>query len=540
MYCRILSFLWLFICLLIFDSCNVTEPDPYYNTETEKRVTGILYSSSFDTSTVYTTNHMATFRIDSVSTNIKNVYLQIDNGYVQPVTLNNKSFQLYIAPEQFDDGKHVCHLGIVVENRGLLSELNISSLTYEFCFNSYSGKKLPTGIAKIDTSGYPVVSWNPCPDMYFTSYQLQRIVGTDTSTIAALTGRSDTSFTDSNCPEIYGFNTISYRLITNSKYRTYKSTVKSINYIGGLQKLTFTKASNGCQFLLPCPDGKLIVGGDYTQMEHYDIYANQKYGGVSSADNCYRFNKQKTKILARNIYNEYCEFFDFNTTIANKHTVNYGISGSSSTLLGSTAVEAYSDVLFLLYAVNDGTSGETKWHTMLYDLNKEKMIKRDIIDSAYQQSCYPSPIDGCVYLRNNTNGAMSLLNVKDTAHITQTVIGSTGLFNSLRCTNAGEVVILSNKDVNVYDANLNLLRQLHLSKAPNQFYFNSNIAVVALPANSSGMQTIEIYNLTTLQLIRRIYLTFPYFNIILFDNNDIVFETSSDIYAYLSTYYKLK
>ncbi|MBI2420377.1 MAG: hypothetical protein HYV28_21155 [Ignavibacteriales bacterium] len=187
--------------LLHFTSCDVAEPDPVYNKNSEKQCFGILYSANLDTVNAYHTTSTIEFRLDSTNIDIKQVLIYIDS--LMPVTaiLNNLTFTFIVYPQALSDGLHTGVISIVDKNMGLFTANNIGALYFQFHFTTYSNWPSRASIKKIDAFKYPMITWKPCKDGGFKYYKVVRVFGAVTNPISTANSSVVYSNKGSTCPK---------------------------------------------------------------------------------------------------------------------------------------------------------------------------------------------------------------------------------------------------------------------------------------------------------------------------------------------------
>ncbi|MBI2417613.1 MAG: hypothetical protein HYV28_06860 [Ignavibacteriales bacterium] len=522
--------IFFFLIIFLFSSCEVTEPERAYNKDADKTVTGALTASSFDTSKIYQSPMTINFRLDSLNFKIDKINIFIDEQ--NPITMGSNSniFSYTIYPSQLASGRHTAVISVVPEKFGLYTANGVGVLNYGFPFYTYAWPDLGISITKIDTAGKPTISWSECRDYYFKGYKIirQTLLGTDT--VATISERTKTTYRDSTCPELYGFNAFNYKIVAYNQFTSYVTSVKTVSYFSGLTKLPFTASLRPLEFL-PCPDGSLIycVSNSFV---HANIKTNTILSTVYSEEGLNLiFNRNKNKLFFSGYHLNLPYIFDYNGTLSNCRGVNLG----SNIMNGNGIIELAPDILFLPYTEYTTSSGLVEKFIVFFDPNTNKIIKK--FKSNFSVSQYfASQKNWEVFTSKSNNDTLFVIDALDTANISLKTVGKVGQFINLKSLQSGEILIQKKNSISVHDGQLKVLRSITFPEDIFRMTVNNDIIAVVTRNAVSGVNTIWVYELATLQLRKKIMLSNTIYEIILFENSEIVFYIYGSNY---NTYFKL-
>ncbi len=484
-----------FLLLFLLESCEVTEPERFFNKETEKNVSGILYSDNYDSAKVFTANGVINFRLDSLNFQIKDVYISVDSSQFSKIYLNNgNSFTYTVSPFYRHDGYHSLIISVSGKGKGLYTVNNVGLLNYLVRYKTYSGDSLKSSIDSVNLSGKPIITWKKVNDMFFTAYKLVRMYSTQTDTVAVITDPAVTSFTDENCPEIYGFGVVSYKIVVCSKFKQNPSTVKTCDNFSMLTKLPY---QNDLGQYVAAPGRGLIHTPSFSKFVHADLIDSTVYSSINFAYlGGMKFSIKKNLFLFYNTNPSQAIFqADFSKTLSNIKTISLtdGSSGQSFRL-----EEIFTDK-WLIFSNN--LSGVRK--LILYDVltGETKPLQLSNI-TKYQSNNMTSNRDGLVY---STDGnAVYQLDARDTAHISFKVWMNLPKIQAINRVKQDQFLAVQSNQISTRDQDFNLIRQELFPKFIYDWSSYDNICAVCLEESAGHLYQLKVYDLNTFTALKTI------------------------------------
>ena len=518
-------------------SCDITEPDRYYNSEPEKIVFGILSAQNYDSTKVYVNPEIILFTLDSTNFSVKQVNLFFDdNTPIIISNLNNNSFPFYLNPNNIPDGRHELIISIVGKNKGLLSLNNVGVLNYKLSISTSSGNNLVTEIDSVVILDKPVIYWEANIDPYFKSYKIVRNLNKVIDTLTTILNSEVTSYKDISYPDIYGKKVVSYQLVTESNYHTYVSQFKEVDNMLVFDESPLKESIYYNSFLAMEPNNIVFHNLPNYGMKNINITSLQNNGFTTchlQRDLKFNFNYDKV-ISTTNEYESGLNITEISNSQLNFNSYVY----NNTRFQYLSYVEVYPNVLFLSYL---NLSNPSKNGFIFFNLNNFTFFKEVAIDNlpAPGELLAISSNQYAYYKKSYNSNSIYRIDLRDTSNISASFIKEIQGFKKLKHIDSGKIYLEQEGEISICDLDL----QPQITFATNDSIINSNInnniAVLYIKEQSSGLNCVRILNLSNLVEVRKFYISFDIKNIILYPNDLIVFE-NYDQNTNSSEYYKLK
>lgn len=530
----LLSVIYIFT-VFIFVSCEVTEPERFYNKDAEKQINGYLFVSNYDSTKAYTDEESIQLRIEKNDFVMKRINVFIDEqlklSFDVPNT-NSYTFSYTIKPGEYSDGRHVMVVSVVAQNKGLLSLNNIGTLNFGVPFLTYSAESLKTEIKNIEVNEKPEIHWEESKDIFFKNYKVVRNISNQIDTVAVISDSKITMYRDNSYPDIYGRQIASYQVITNSIYSTYASKFVSFDNLSIFTELPFKESIRMNSFVAN-KDGSLILFSqkDY-KIKHVNLSTNTVYGTLSST----ALNKMLLTSKADKVVCAY----DYAMGPLNIITVNNTITSFNSYPLARQAVEdlSFQEIYPGLLLVSYGYYDVAKRFLGLFDLNSCTFLREvDFQEGRNFGSLLTSDGKGMAYYKRYIGSAVYKIDATDPDNIKTTELMSLPDLRNLSALGNSTVFVEKASSIAICDQNLNVIKQKQLASSILQSGRNENIEAVITKENLYS--NIEIYDIKTLNLVRKIAIGFEVKSVIVLPDNSLIISNSSrdDVNA---VYFKLK
>lgn len=522
------------LVVFVFVSCEVTEPERFYNTEAEKKINGFLYVNNYDSTKAYTENATINLRIENVDFLMKHINVFIDedlkSSFDVPST-RSYTFSYSIKPAQYNDGRHLMVVSVVAQNKGLLSLNNIGALNFGIPFITYSAESLKTEITNIEVKEKPEIHWVESKDMFFKNYKVVRNIRNIIDTVAVISDRKVTTYRDDSYPDIYGKQVASYQLITNSAYSSYVSKFVSFDNLSIFTELPFRESIRINSFVT-LKDGSLILFSqkDYA-VKHVNLFSGTVYGTLNStALNKMLLTSKGDKVVCA---------YDYAMGPLNIISVGNTVTAFNSYPLGRQVVEdlSFQEIFPGKLLVSYGYYDVDKRFLGLFDLNSCS-FDREVTFQEGRNFGYLLTSDrkGMAYYKRFLGSLIYKIDATNTDNIKTSELMSLPDLRYLYALDNGTLYLEKGNSIAVCDQNLKVIKERQFAGSISQSGRNENIAVVLTKDNLYS--NVEIYDIKTLNLIRKIAIGFDVKSLIVLPDNTLIISNSTmdDVNA---VYYKL-
>lgn len=530
-----LSFVISILSLIV--SCDVTEPDRYYNTEPEKTTFGILTAQNYDSTKVYINPENILFTIDSTNFRVKQINLFFDDR--SPIVINNlfnNSFSFYFNPSNIADGKHELIISVVGKNKGLLSLNNVGVLNYKISIYTSSGNSLATEIDSVVILDKPTIYWKASADPYFKSYKVVRKLNGVSDTLTTILSPEIVSYKDITYPDIYGKKVVSYQLVTESDYHIYVSQFKEIDNLSIFQELPLKESIYFNSFLALNSENLIFYNLPNYGMKNVNITSLVSSGFA----NCHlqrdlKFNFYRDKVISTtNEYESGLNISDLNNSQLNFN--NYVYNNIRFQYL--TYEEIFPNVLFLSYLNLNNPSTNS---FVFFNIDNLSFFKPTVIENL------PAPgelltitSNRLAYYKKYFNGDdIYIIDLNDTSNISATFLKQIPGFRKMKYIDSNLLYVEKNGELSICNQDLQAQFTLPINDSIINSNSNTSIVVLYTKETNSGFNCVRIFNLSNLTEIKKFYTSFEINNIILYSDNSIVFENYNQNNS-SSEYYKLK
>lgn len=244
--------------LLSFYSCDLTEPERFYNDEPEKPQQGSVNFFDLDDTKHYAGHLTIKFKVDdlSFSTAALNVYLDEKLIWTHNSSTDTIEFQIYTPG--YSEGLHTLRVHLVAKGMGYFTLFNVPSL--EFIKQLYFDQSVPTAVT---LSGYewdgmhPRLNWTKSNSLNFDHYKIEKSNYGVYQTVYKIYDIDSTSFLIADIYKACSPDFGTYRISVSNSVAIASS--NSINIKYGKQLPFKLIESNGGNWFTEVPDKNLIA-----------------------------------------------------------------------------------------------------------------------------------------------------------------------------------------------------------------------------------------------------------------------------------------
>ena len=246
------------VALLSFYSCDLTEPERFYNDEPEKPQQGSVNFFDLDDTKHYAGHLTIKFKVDdlSFSTAALNVYLDEKLIWTHNSSTDTIEFQIYTPG--YSEGVHTLRVHLVAKGMGYFTLFNVPSL--EFVKQLYFDQSIPEAVT---LSGYewdgmhPKLNWTKSNSLNFDHYIIEKSNYGVFHTVYDIYDIDSTSFIIADIYKACSADFGNYRISVSNSVESAPS--NSINVKYGKQ-LPFIMQEYGSQnSFCAIPDKNIIV-----------------------------------------------------------------------------------------------------------------------------------------------------------------------------------------------------------------------------------------------------------------------------------------
>lgn len=165
----------LFILTVLTFSCDLTEPERFYNEEPEKIQQGAINFFDLDETKHYAGHLKIKFKVDDLSFNTAAVNVFLDQKLIWTLNSSADTTEFQIYTPGYSEGLHTLRVHVVSKGMGYFTLLNIPSL--EFTKQLYFDQSIPESVTLTgyDWDGmHPKIRWTKSNSLNFDHYIIEK------------------------------------------------------------------------------------------------------------------------------------------------------------------------------------------------------------------------------------------------------------------------------------------------------------------------------------------------------------------------------
>lgn len=222
---------FLFAGLLLFSSCNITNPPAYDNSLAHKPTLNQWAIHGVSPGQII--SGTITVSLDSLPANLNVAQVLLSTTNYQSIALHTP-YKFVVNSSQMREGPDTLTFSVILAPDSSLGLLNaLSTVGFTISLPVIVDNKPPTKAQNVKCvwADHPVVTWSPNQDVNFRGYVVRRywpFIPNGNSAIDTIFNRQTTSFTDTTVAPVYG-NLVRYAVDTwNGTTETVGDTVTTV------------------------------------------------------------------------------------------------------------------------------------------------------------------------------------------------------------------------------------------------------------------------------------------------------------------------
>lgn len=224
-------FIILFTSFLIFSSCDLTEPDRFYNSEPEETQNGAINFSDLDESRHYAGYLRIKFSLSDISFSPAAIKVYIDEQLIRTFNGSKNFIDFDIYTPTYPDGLHNLNIYLIPDDMGYFTLLNVPKL--EFSKQIYFDQSTPEPVflTSYEWNGnHPQLHWNISNSLNVKYYFVEKSTGGYYNRIDTIYDYTVNSYLDTFQIKAVGENLAEYRITTSNGGQISNSNTVIIKY----------------------------------------------------------------------------------------------------------------------------------------------------------------------------------------------------------------------------------------------------------------------------------------------------------------------
>ncbi len=230
-FLKLKTIIILFTTFLILNSCDLTEPDRFYNSAPEKQQNGTIEFSELDESKHYAGFLRIKFSLSDLSFSTSAIKIYIDEQLVRTFKSSKNIIEFDINTATFPDGLHNINISVISDDMGYFTLLGVPVLEFSKQIYFDQSTPEPVFITGYEWNGnHPLLHWNISNSLNVKYYFVERSTGGYYSRIDTIYDFKVDTYLDTLQIKAVGENLAEYRITTSNGEQISNSNTVKIKY----------------------------------------------------------------------------------------------------------------------------------------------------------------------------------------------------------------------------------------------------------------------------------------------------------------------